>query len=258
MSAENDVSQPLVAHLSELRDRLLRCVLAILIVALGLFPFAGELYALVAEPLQRYLPEGSSMIATEVASTFMAPFKLVIVTSMCIAMPVILYQIWGFIAPGLYHHEKRLAMPLLASSVLLFYAGMSFAYFVVFPLVFEFFAALAPEGVVYTPDISHFLNTVLKLFLAFGFAFEIPIATLLLISAGVVQRESLAQKRPYVVVGCFILGMLLTPPDVISQLLLAGPMWLLFECGLFFSRFTGSGDWGRAKAGSDAERAEAG
>jgi sec-independent protein translocase protein TatC len=234
IDADTDQGQPLVGHLTELRDRLLRAVLAILVCALALMPFSGEIYSFVAAPLRQYLPEGSSMIATEVASTFLTPFKLVLVSAFCLAMPVILHQIWGFIAPGMYRHEKRLAAPLLTSSVILFYAGLAFAYYVVFPLVFGFFSGITPDGVAYTPDIAKFLDTALKLFLAFGVAFEIPIATILLISAGVVNARNLAEKRPYVIVGCFVFGMLLTPPDVISQMLLAVPMWLLFEIGIFF------------------------
>ncbi len=235
--AESDQGQPLIAHLTELRDRLLRCVLAILAVTLGLMFFANEIYLFVSEPLNRYLPEGSSMIATEVASTFLAPFKLVVVVSICVCMPLILHQLWSFIAPGLYRREQRIALPLLFSSIVLFYAGLAFAYYAVFPLVFEFFSSVTPAGVAYTPDISRFLDIALKLFMAFGFAFEIPVATVLLISAGVIEAESLANKRPYVFIGCFVAGMLLTPPDIISQCLLAIPMWLLFEAGLFFGRF---------------------
>jgi sec-independent protein translocase protein TatC len=234
--AEQDQGQPLIAHLSELRDRLLRIVLAVLICALGLMPFANTIYTFVAEPLRRYLPEGTSMIATEIASTFLTPFKLVLVSAFCLAMPVILHQLWRFIAPGMYRHEKRIAAPLLISSVVLFYAGLAFAYYVVFPLVFGFFSGITPEGVNYTPDIASFLDTALKLFLAFGIAFEIPIATVLLIVSGVTTAQDLAQKRPYVIIGCFVFGMLLTPPDVISQMLLAVPMWLLFEVGIVFGR----------------------
>lgn len=233
---EDDVGQPLIAHLTELRNRLLYCVLAILACALALMPFSGEIYSFVAEPLRRYLPEGSSMIATEIASTFLTPFKLVLVAAFCLAIPVVLHQAWRFVAPGMYRHEKRLAAPLLISSVLLFYAGLAFAYYVVFPLVFGFFSGITPEGVSYTPDIARFLDTALKLFLAFGIAFEIPIATVLLISAGIISATDLAAKRPYVIVGCFVFGMLLTPPDVISQALLAVPMWLLFEAGIMFGR----------------------
>lgn len=231
-----DSGQPLIAHLTELRNCLLYCVLAVLLFALALMPFAGEIYSFVAQPLRRYLPEGSGMIATEIASTFLTPFKLVLVSAFCLAMPIILHQVWRFIAPGMYRNEKRLAAPLLISSVLLFYAGLAFAYYVVFPLVFGFFSGITPEGVSYTPDIARFLDTALKLFLAFGIAFEIPIATVLLISAGVISAKDLAAKRPYVIVGCFVFGMLLTPPDVISQALLAVPMWLLFETGIIFGR----------------------
>jgi len=234
--ADHDQGQPLVAHLTELRDRLLRVVLAVLVCAVGLMPFANTIYSFVAEPLRRYLPEGTSMIATEIASPFLTPFKLVLVSAFCMAMPVILHQIWQFIAPGMYRHEKRIAAPLLASSVILFYAGLAFAYYVVFPLVFGFFSGITPEGVNYTPDIARFLDTALKLFLAFGIAFEIPIATVLLIASGVTTANDLAQKRPYVIIGCFVFGMLLTPPDVISQALLAVPMWFLFEVGIVFGR----------------------
>ena len=234
--ADQDQGQPLVAHLTELRDRLLRVVLAVLVCAVGLMPFANTIYSFVAEPLRRYLPEGTSMIATEIASPFLTPFKLVLVSAFCMAMPVILHQIWQFVAPGMYRHEKRIAAPLLASSVILFYAGLAFAYYVVFPLVFGFFSGITPEGVNYTPDIARFLDTALKLFLAFGIAFEIPIATVLLIASGVTTADDLAQKRPYVIIGCFVFGMLLTPPDVISQALLAVPMWFLFEVGIVFGR----------------------
>lgn len=234
--AEQDQGQPLLAHLTELRDRLLRIVLAVLVCTLGLFPFANTIYSFVAEPMQRLLPEGTSMIATEIASTFLTPFKLVLVSAFCLAMPVILHQVWQFISPGMYRHEKRIAAPLLASSVVLFYAGLAFAYYVVFPLVFGFFSGITPEGVNYTPDIARFLDTALKLFLAFGVAFEIPIATVLIISSGVITANELAAKRPYIIIACFVVGMLLTPPDVISQVLLAGPMWLLFEIGIIFGR----------------------
>ena len=227
---------PLLAHLLELRDRLIRCVVAVLVVFLALFYFANDLYNLLAEPLLKHLPSGGSMIATEVASPFLTPVKLVLVLSIFISIPVILHQAWSFIAPGLYKHEKRLAMPLLVSSILLFYAGMAFAYFVVFPLIFQFLTAIAPEGVAVMTDISKYLDFVLKMFFAFGVAFEVPIATILLVLAGVTTPDSLAAKRPYIIVGAFVIAMLLTPPDVISQTLLALPMWLLFEIGLLFSR----------------------
>jgi len=238
----DDVEQPLVAHLIELRDRLLRSILAVVVVFLCLFYFANDIYSFIAEPLQKFLPEGASMIATEVAAPFLTPFKMTLFASVLLALPFLLYQIWSFIAPALYKNEKRLLVPLLVSSVVLFYTGMAFAYFVVFPLVFGFFTSVAPEGVTVMTDMGRYLDFVLKLFFAFGCAFEIPIATVLLIWTGITDAKSLAKKRPYVIVGCFILGMLLTPPDVISQTLLAVPMWFLFEVGIFFGRFVASSD----------------
>lgn len=229
--------QPFVRHLIELRDRLLRVVLVIVLMFIGLFPFANELYHFIAEPLLRHMPVGTSMIATEVASPFLTPFKLSLVTAMFAAVPFILYQAWGFIAPGLYPRERKLVFPLLFSSTLLFYAGMAFAYFVVFPLVFGFLTGVVPEGVEVMTDISKYLDFVLKMFFAFGLAFEVPIATILIVWSGMSTAESLAQKRPYIIVGAFVFGMLLTPPDVISQTLLAVPMWILFELGLIFSRW---------------------
>ncbi len=228
--------QPFISHLVELRDRLLRMVVAILITFLVLFPFSNAIYSYVAAPLMAQLPEGTSMIATQVASPFLTPFKLALVAAVFLAMPYLLYQLWSFVAPGLYQHEKKLAIPLLISSIVLFYLGMAFAYYVVFPLVFAFFTSTAPEGVAVMTDISAYLDFVLTLFFAFGIAFEIPIATILLVAAGLTTPESLAGKRPYVIVGVFVVGMLLTPPDVISQTLLALPMWLLFELGIVFSR----------------------
>lgn len=231
-----DNPQPLVAHLTELRDRLLRAILSVLVIFICLFPFSNEIYTFISEPLRALLPEGSSMIATEVASPFLTPFKLTLVMSIFVAIPVILYQIWSFVAPGMYRQEKRIAFPLLASSVLLFYAGASFAYFVVFPLIFAFFTSVGPTDVAVMTDINRYLDFVLKLFFAFGIAFEIPIAAVILIWSGVITPDALAKKRPYIIVGCFIFGMLLTPPDVISQSLLAVPMWMLFEVGVFFGR----------------------
>ena len=227
---------PLVAHLTELRDRLLRALLAVLIVFIGLFPFANEIYSFVSEPLRALLPAGATMIATDVASPFLTPFKLTLVAAVFIAIPYVLYQAWSFIAPGMYRHEKRLAIPLLASSVALFYAGAAFAYYVVFPLVFGFFTSVGPEDIAMMTDINSYLNFVLKLFFAFGLAFEIPIAVVIMIWAGITTPDDLTRKRPYVIVGCFVFGMLLTPPDVISQALLAVPMWLLFELGIVFGR----------------------
>ncbi|MCH2098267.1 MAG: twin-arginine translocase subunit TatC [Pseudomonadales bacterium] len=221
----------------ELRSRILRAVLAILIIFFPLYYVANQLYAFVAAPLMQVMPDGAGMIATQVASPFLTPFKLALVCAFFLAIPVVLHQIWAFIAPGLYKHEKRFAVPLLVSSVILFYSGMAFAYFVVFPLAFAFFAGVAPEGVSIATDISAYLDFVLKILFAFGFAFEIPIATFLLVLTGISDVESLKAKRAYVVVGCFVIGMLLTPPDVISQTLLALPMWALYEIGLLFARF---------------------
>jgi len=233
---EVDEAQPLINHLIELRNRLLHAVAAVLILFLSLYYFANDIYLIVSEPLRKFLPEGTSMIATDVASPFLTPFKLTFMVSLFLAMPYVLFQLWRFVAPALYEQERKLAMPLLFSSVLLFYLGIAFAYYVVFPLVFGFFTTAGPEGVTIMTDISRYLDFVLKLFFAFGLAFEIPIATVILVATGVTDTRSLAEKRPYLIVGCFVIGMLLTPPDVISQTLLAVPMWLLFEVGVLFSR----------------------
>lgn len=233
MSADHsDQEQPLIAHLVELRQRLLYSVLAVLLIFLCLFYFANDLYTWISAPLTALLPAGTSMIATDVTSPFFAPFKLTLVASAFIAMPFLLHQAWSFIAPGLYKHEKHLAVPLLISSIILFYMGIAFAYFVVFPIIFGFFTSVGPENIAVMTDISSYLNFVLKLFFAFGVVFEIPVATLLLLWSGIVTVSGLKQKRAYVIVGCFVLGMLLTPPDIISQSLLALPMWLLFELGI--------------------------
>lgn len=229
-------TQPLVNHLIELRNRLIHALAAVLVVFLSLYYFANDIYLIVSEPLRKFLPEGGSMIATEVASPFLTPFKLTFMASLFIAMPYVLFQIWRFIAPALYRKEKKLAIPLLCSSVFLFYAGMAFAYFVVFPLVFGFLTQAAPDGVTVMTDISRYLDFVLKLFFAFGLAFEVPVATVILVAAGATTTKSLTEKRPYIIVGCFVIGMLLTPPDVLSQTLLAIPMWLLFEVGIIFSK----------------------
>lgn len=230
-------SQPLLAHLLELRNRLLKAIIAVIVVFLGLVWFANDIYEFLSAPLVERLPEGATMIATDVASPFFTPIKLTLVASIFVAVPVILYQVWAFVAPGLYKHEKRLIMPLLFSSSLLFYAGVSFAYFVVFPLVFGFFTTIAPEGVQVATDIASYLDFVLALFLAFGIAFEVPVAIILLCWTGATDPDTLRQKRPYIIVGAFVVGMMLTPPDIISQTLLAVPMCILFEIGLFFSRF---------------------
>jgi sec-independent protein translocase protein TatC len=231
---ENDQPMPLVSHLTELRTRLLRCVAVIFLVFAGLFSFSQQIYTIVSAPLRHYLPIGSTMIATDVASPFLTPFKLTMMVSLFLAIPMILHQVWGFIAPGLYKHEKRIAVPLLVSSILLFYAGMAFAYFLVFPLIFKFFAGATPVGVAMATDIAKYLDFVMTLFFAFGVAFEIPVAVVLLVWIGVVDVKYLKKARPYVVIGCFVVGMLLTPPDIFSQTLLAVPMWMLFEIGLLF------------------------
>jgi sec-independent protein translocase protein TatC len=224
-------------HLVELRSRLLKACMAVLVVLLILLPFSRKLYAMLAAPLTSILPEGSSMIAIDVASPFLTPFKLALLLALILSIPVVIYQLWAFVAPALYKKEKRLAKPLLYSSVFLFYAGCAFAYFVVFPLVFGFFTRVAPEGVTVMTDISKYLDFVMTLFLAFGIAFEVPIATIILVATGMTTVEKLSKMRAYVLVGAFAMGMLLTPPDVISQTLLALPMWLLFEVGLVMSRF---------------------
>jgi sec-independent protein translocase protein TatC len=233
---ENDREQSFLEHLVELRSRLLKACFAILVVLVCLLPFSRKLYNLLASPMLAQLPDGSSMIAIDVASPFLAPFKLSLLLSVIIAIPIVLYQLWAFVAPALFRHEKRLARPLLFSSVVLFYLGCAFAYFVVFPLVFGFMTRVAPEGVAVMTDISRYLDFVITLFLAFGITFEVPIATIILVATGLVTTAKLAQARPYVIVGAFALGMLLTPPDVISQTLLAIPMWLLYEVGIMFSR----------------------
>jgi sec-independent protein translocase protein TatC len=228
--------QPLMAHLLELRNRLLRIFLVVLLVFAALFPFSESLYLYISEPLRAFLPSASSMIATEITSPFLTPFKLALVSAMFISMPYILYQLWAFVAPALYKQEKKIAVPLFITSVILFYAGMAFAYFLVFPLVFMFFTSVAPEGISVMPDIRAYLEFVLKLFMAFGLSFQIPIAVVILSWVGTVDPNKLAKKRPYVFVLCFVVGMLLTPPDIISQALLAIPMWVLFEVGILFGR----------------------
>ena len=235
MSESIDKEQPFIAHLMEMRDRLLRIVLAVVIILAILFPFANDIYEFIARPLMEKLP--GEMIATGTITPFLTPLKLSLISSIFLAMPFILYQFWAFIAPGLYQHERKMVMPLVVSSTLLFYLGMAFAFYVVFPLVFAFIVSTAPDGVTVMTDMADYLDFVLTLFFAFGVAFEIPIATIIVLWTGVVTRESLAKGRPYIIVGAFVIGMLLTPPDVISQVLLALPMWVLFEAGLIASRF---------------------
>lgn len=247
MTDQSFLSPSLLAHIVELRNRLIRCIIVILVIFIGLFAFSNDLYLYISEPLRAHLPETSTMIATDVASPFLTPFKLTLVLSFFAAMPFILYQVWAFAAPGLYRKEKIIMLPLFFSSVFLFYGGMAFAYYAVFPLVFLFFTSVGPEGVAVMTDIRSYLDFVLKLFFAFGISFEIPIAVVILSWVGAVDPDQLAKKRPYVFILCFVLGMLLTPPDIISQTLLAVPMWLLFEVGIFFGRLIRS----RNEANSD-------
>lgn len=225
----------LLSHLIELRTRLLRIAFSVLIVFLILLPWADDIFAMVSEPLREVLP-GGQMIATQVASPLLTPFKLAFFTALFIAMPIVLYQIWAFVAPGLYRKEKRFAMPLLASSIVLFYLGIAFAYFVVFPLMFGFFTSIAPEGVEVQTDISQFLDFITTIFFAFGLAFEVPIATVLVVWTGLTTPKKLGSARPYVFLGAFVLGMFLTPPDMISQTLLAVPVYLLYELGIIMSK----------------------
>ena len=238
-----DVNQPpepqeatFISHLLELRDRLLRAVGAVLLLFLVAAPFANTLYEYLAAPLMSALPEGNTMISTEPHGPFFVPFKFAFAFATAVAMPYLLYQLWAFVAPGLYDSEKRLAVPLLISSSGLFYLGILFAYFIVFPVIFAFFTSTAPEGVAVMTDINAYLSFVLKLFFAFGLAFEVPVATVLMVRMGVTTTTSLAAKRPYIIVGAFVVGMLLTPPDLFSQTMLAIPVWILFEAGLYVSK----------------------
>lgn len=234
-SSEELEEGTLLSHLVELRSRLLRIVSAVFLVFIGLLPWAGDIFALVSNPLRNVLP-GGQMIATQVASPLLTPFKLTFFTALFLAMPVVLYQLWAFVAPGLYKKEKRFALPLLASSILLFYLGIAFAYYVVFPLMFNFFTSIAPEGVEVQTDISQFLDFITTIFFAFGLAFEVPIATVLIVWTGLTTPKKLGAARPYVFLGAFVAGMFLTPPDMISQTLLAVPVYLLYELGIVMSR----------------------
>lgn len=233
---ENDPELTLIDHLLELRARIFKALIAVVVVMVALTPFARNLYTHLSVPLVKHLPEGSSMIAIDVASPFFAPFKLVMLLALLLAMPVVIYQAWAFVAPGLYREEKRLARPLLVASVGLFYAGCAFAYFLVFPIVFAFFTSMAPEGVAVMTDINRYLDFVITLFVAFGVAFQVPVITIVLVALGVVSIEGLSKARGYVVVGAFTVAMLITPPDVISQTLLALPVLLLYEAGIVLAR----------------------
>lgn len=233
---EREGEGTLLSHLVELRSRLLRMVVAVLLVFVCLVPFADQIFTLAADPLMARLPEGTSMIATQVASPFLTPFKLALAVAVFLAVPYLLYQAWAFVAPGLYKQERRLVLPLMSSSIVLFYGGVAFAYYVVFPLMFGFFTAAAPTGVTVMTDIAAYLDFVLALFFAFGIAFEVPVATVLAVWAGFTTPAKLAAKRPYVLLGAFVVGMLLTPPDIISQTLLAVPVYILFEAGIVMAR----------------------
>ena len=234
MSAPPDT---FISHLIELRDRLIRCLIAIVVVFLCLFPWASEIYNLLASPMLAALPKGGQMIATEVVSPFFVPVKVTMMVAFLIALPYVLFQIWAFVAPGLYAHEKKLVWPLVVASTILFLCGMAFAYFLVFPVVFGFITGVAPEGVAVMTDINKYLDFVLTMFLAFGITFEVPIAVILLVRMGAVSVSQLKEARPYVVVGAFVIGAIFTPPDVISQILLALPLWLLYEAGIWVARF---------------------
>lgn len=233
---EGDREQPFIAHLVELRNRLLRAVAAVLVVFVALVPFANRLYSLLAAPLLAKLPQGTQMVAIDVATPFLTPIKLAFFAAIVVAMPYLLFQAWAFVAPGLYRHEKRLATPLLVSAIVLFYVGCAFAYFLVMPVVFGFLTATVPEGVAMMTDISHYLDFVLVLFLAFGLCFQVPVAVVILVILGVATPATLVRSRPYVIVGAFVVGAVLTPPDVLSQVMLAVPMCLLYEIGILAAR----------------------
>jgi len=237
MSETPDTQESFMSHLIELRSRLMRSIIAVVIVVVVLFPFAKDIYAALAQPLLRVLPQGSTMIATDVTGTFLVPLKVTLMAAFLVALPYVLWQAWAFVAPGLYHHEKRLALPVIVSSVIFFLIGMAFAYFLVFPIAFGFFAGYAPAGVQMMTDIDKYLSFVLTMFIAFGLTFETPVVVVVLVRMRVVPLEKLRSIRPYVIVGAFVIGAIFTPPDVISQCLLAVPLWLLYELGLQLARF---------------------
>jgi len=228
-----------MSHLVELRDRLLRCVIALVLVFICLFPWARDLYSLLAKPLLASLPAGGQLIATEVTAPFFVPIKVTLMAALVIALPYLLYQIWAFVAPGLYAQEKKLVMPLVVTSTLLFLCGMAFAYFLVFQIVFHFIISVAPEGVAVMTDIGKYLDFVLTLFLAFGVTFEVPVAVVILVRMGMVSVAKLREIRPYVIVGAFVIGAIFTPPDVVSQVMLAVPLWVLYELGIFVAQWVG-------------------
>ena len=234
---DNTAQETFLSHLVELRTRLLHSVIAILVVVFALFPFAKDIYALLAQPLLRALPQGATMIATDVTGTFLVPLKVTLMAAFLIALPYVLWQAWAFVAPGLYQHEKRLALPVIVSSCVFFAVGMAFAYFFVFPVMFGFFAGYTPAGVQMMTDIDKYLSFVLTMFLAFGLTFETPVVVIVLVRMGVVSLEKLRAARSYVIVGAFVIAAIFTPPDVLSQFMLAMPLWLLYELGLFLARF---------------------
>ncbi|MBS3935949.1 MAG: twin-arginine translocase subunit TatC [Sulfuritalea sp.] len=248
-----DKQESFISHLVELRDRLIRALLAVLLIFLALVNWARDIYTLLAAPMLAALPDGGHMIATDVASAFFVPMKVTLMVAFLIALPYVLYQAWAFVAPGLYRHEKKLAMPLVLASVLLFFVGMSFAYFIVFPTVFAFINAFAPEGVAVMTDIDKYLSFVLTTFLAFGLTFEVPVVVIVLVRAGMVSVEKLREIRPYVIVGAFVVGAIFTPPDVLSQFMLAVPMWLLYELGIVLAQIIGKS----ARAEAEARRSSA-
>ena len=237
MTAPDDTQETFISHLIELRSRLLRSIVAVVVVLLCLFPFAKQIYAVLAAPLLKVLPAGSTMIATDVTGTFLVPLKLTLMVAFLVALPYVLYQMWAFVAPGLYQHEKRLALPVIVSSVFFFAVGMSFAYFIVFPIAFGFFAGYAPVGVQMMTDIDKYLSFVFTMFIAFGITFEVPVVVVVLVHLGVVELKKLRSIRGYVIVGAFVVGAIFTPPDVLSQCMLAIPLWLLYELGLVVARF---------------------
>jgi sec-independent protein translocase protein TatC len=246
-----------ISHLVELRDRLLRAILAVIVVFLCLFPWARDLYAILAKPLIAALPAGGQMIATDVVGVFLVPVKVAFLVAFVIALPFVLYQVWAFVAPGLYMHEKRLVAPLVVASTALFVIGMSFAYFLVFPVVFRFMASIAPEGVAWMTDIDKYLSFALTTFVAFGVTFEVPVAVIVLVRVGLVSIEKLKEIRPYVIVGSFVIGAVFTPPDVISQVMLAVPLWFLYEIGIVVARLVGRSPESPEAADKDLERTEA-
>ncbi len=252
-SASPDSTQEtFISHLIELRSRLLRSIVAVVVVLVALFPWAKDIYALLARPLLRALPQGSTMIATDVTGTFLVPLKVTLMAAFLIALPYVLYQMWAFVAPGLYQHEKKLALPVIVSSVLFFALGMGFAYLIVFPIAFGFFAGYAPAGVQMMTDIDKYLSFVLTMFIAFGITFEVPVVVVVLVRLGVVSVEKLKSIRGYVIVGAFVVGAVFTPPDILSQCMLAVPLWLLYELGLLVGRFVAV-----AKPETGEERGEA-